>query len=148
MEGKSTMMGDLSNNVTKVSVFERFKYALLYFTGFINDTFEIVDFNDIPLTDLYEEILGIKIPSRIQFSAGPSHLTAIASYDEGYSMQINLNTVDWFFVKISEVIPWAKAQATYKLIGECNRSKVQLDTDFAYVQNILILFWAGEHCTR
>lgn len=132
---------EISNFATKVSAKETFQYAPIYPCGLIDGVFELTDYG-ADTENFIKEVLGVVVPSRIQFSAVPSHITAIAVY-EGFSIDIYVNTVKTWNTGLSDLEDVLKRSASYKVNGQCNLEKTAIDASFALVRDVLIGYWVG-----
>lgn len=91
-----------SDRVTRVSAKEPFSLAVSYPTGWFKQStvFELTDFGgDNKDTILLLDALGIVPAERIQFDSSPSHLHAVASFKEGFLIEMYVNTVDYIVGK-------------------------------------------------
>lgn len=102
-----------SEEVIRVRADKTFNMAAIYPSGWIcqDQVFELTEFRSYDKdSSTLLDVLGIIQPSRIQFEAIPSHVTAVASYDEGFYITMYIDTVEYiineveaFFISDSDV---------------------------------------------
>ena len=86
--------------VTKVSSKEHFKLAPFYLYGWVGQDV-IYELNDLRHLEenneafyVFKILFGVPVPNKIQFSCGPSHIKAVAEY-ENFNAEMVFNTVEY-----------------------------------------------------